>query len=269
MNEKITVIVLNWNGGQNTIDCLESLEKIADDNLKVLVVDNCSKIDPIDKIKVQFPEFDYLELDKNYGYSGGNNRGFDYLKNDTDFVCFLNNDVVVDSEFIKYFRNALKNFGVQNIFGPKILFDNPSDKIWYGGGIVNLKEGLIFHKNIGLKENIVFTKAGKTDYITGCCLMISRKLFKKLNGFNEQFNMYAEDVDLCLRAKKHNINCIYVPKSKIWHKISASTGGRYSIKKYIKKLKSIQKLVKIHEPNLNSIFIAIKTIFSTLFHSKI
>ena len=268
MNGKITILVLNWNGGQDTIECLKSLEKVEDENFNVLIVDNHSTIQPIDNVKTQFSQFDYLELDKNYGYSGGNNRGFEYIKNETEFICFLNNDVVAEPNFIKNFRNAIQEFGEENIFGPKIFFEYPSNKIWYGGGVINLKNGHIFHRSIGLLEDEDSSKKGFTDYITGCCLLISTKIFEKLNGFDERFNMYAEDVDLCLRAKQQNINCIYVPESIIWHKVSSSTGGRYSIKKYIKKIKSIRKLVEIHEPNLNSTFITLKSIFSTLFYSK-
>lgn len=268
MNTRIIIIVLNWNGNQETIECLKSLEKVDDSNFSVLVVDNNSTIHLISKLKKKFNQFNFLELNQNHGYSGGNNRGFEFIKNDADFVCFLNNDVIVSPDFIKAFRKGITQYGEQNIFGPKIFFEFPSEKIWYGGGIVNLKKGQIFHKSIGLNDNQVKSVPGDTNYITGCCLLVSSKLFEKLNGFDEQFNMYAEDVDLCLRAKQQNINCIYVPESKIWHKISSSTGGRFSLKKYIKKIKSIRKLIQIHEPKLNSTIITIKSIFSSLFYSK-
>ena len=81
--------------------------------------------------------------------------------------------------------------------------------------------------------------------------------------------MYAEDVDLCLRAKKLNIDCIYIPDAKIWHKVSSTTGGRFSINKYKKKINSIQKLIKIHQPQLNPIKTTIKSIISTIFPPKI
>ena len=268
MNEKITILVLNWNGNQDTIHCLKSLEKVEDKNFNITIIDNNSKLHPINEIKLQFPQFDYLELNKNYGYSGGNNRGFEATKDDSSFTCFLNNDVVVEANFIKNFRIAIQKFGKQNIFGPQIFFEYPSERIWYGGGIVNLREGHISHESIGLLSKEVSTEMRKTDYITGCCLLVSNQIFEKLNGFDEQFNMYAEDVDLCLRARKYNINSIYVPKSKIWHKVSSSIGGRFSVKKYIKKIKSIKKLVKIHEPDLNSIFISFKIILSSLFKPR-
>jgi GT2 family glycosyltransferase len=269
MIPKITIIVLNWNGHNDTIDCLNSLQKVIDDNFEILLVDNGSKIHPIDEIEIKFPNINYLKLDNNYGYSGGNNRGFDYIKNNTDYVCFLNNDVIVDMNFLNNLRCGLDEFGGINIFGPKIYFEYPSNKIWFGGGIVNLKQGQIYHQKIGYLDSAEQSQMGFTDYITGCCLLLSVGSFIKLNGFNEQFNMYAEDVDLCLRAKKENINCIYVPKAKIWHKVSSSTGGRYSVKKYLKKMKSIRKLIQIHEPDINPTLTMIKSFITLIFKIKI
>ena len=67
-------------------------------------------------------------------------------------------------------------FGKQNIFGPQIFFEYPSERIWYGGGIVNLREGHISHESIGLLSKEVSTEMRKTDYITGCCLLVSNQI---------------------------------------------------------------------------------------------
>ena len=89
MNLKITLIVLNWNRSQDTINCLKSLENLKDDNYEILLVDNKSRLDPIENILIEFPNINLLKLDENYGYSGGNNRGFGSLPIDSNFVCFL------------------------------------------------------------------------------------------------------------------------------------------------------------------------------------
>ena len=95
-------------------------------------------------------------------------------------------------------------------------------------------------------ESPKFSNPMQTDYVTGCCLFTSNEVMNQLNGFNEQFDMYGEDVDLCLRAHKMGINCYYWPDAMLWHQVSASLGGNYSISKMIKKIKSCIRLIKIH-----------------------
>ena len=76
MKPLVQIIILNWNGRELILDCLESISKVKYENCKVLVVDNNSEDDSIKCIRENFPEVDILELDKNYGYAEGNNRGF-------------------------------------------------------------------------------------------------------------------------------------------------------------------------------------------------
>ena len=89
----VTVIVLNWNGKDLTIECLESLKKVNYSNFNILVVDNGSTDGSVEMLKEKFPEVSILGLEKNFGYAGGNNRGFNSLKpNQPEFVIFLNNE---------------------------------------------------------------------------------------------------------------------------------------------------------------------------------
>ena len=73
-----------------------------------------------------------------------------------------------------------------------------------------------------------------TDYITGCCLFISKN-YLKLNGFDEKFNMYGEDVDLSIRAQNLGIDCYYISNARLWHYVSASYGGNFSLTKFLQK----------------------------------
>ena len=86
----------------------------------------------------------------------------------------------------------------------------------------------------------------ETDYVTGCCLFTTMEIINQLNGFDERFNMFGEDVDLCLRANKVGIRCYYWPKAKLWHHVSASLGGRFTIKKLSKKMMGIGQLFIKH-----------------------
>ncbi|MBC8213143.1 MAG: glycosyltransferase family 2 protein [Candidatus Marinimicrobia bacterium] len=244
MNPTVTIIVLNWNGKDLTLSCLESLSKVTYQNASVLLVDNGSSDGSIEAIKEKFPQVDILGLDKNYGYAGGNNRGYQSIsENSTDFVCFLNNDTEVAPNFIDKLVDASKKLGNNNLFGPKIYYAGNPGVIWYAGGIVKLPLR-IYHRGIRKADSEEFSKVIQTDYVTGCCLFTSWETINNLKGFDESFGMYSEDVDLCLRAKKLGLKSYFIPSARVWHKVSASLGGAFTFKKILRRLKSNLRLIK-------------------------
>ena len=255
MKFRVKILILNWNGKDDTIQCIKSLEKQLDVNQSILLIDNASSDGSVTKISKQFPDIEILQLEKNFGFSGGMNRGLNHLrKNKPDFIIFMNNDVIVSDSFLEKLLNGINCNGKNNIFSPLICYNSDKDKIWYGGGLIKLWCGKITHLNIRKKKNdLNLNPYEVTDYISGCCLMISWDLVDKLKGFNESFNMYSEDVDLCIRAKKFNAKCFVVTESVIWHKISKSIGGNFSFKKNIKKFISMIKLINMHSNFLHKI----------------
>ena len=151
MSPSVDIIVLNWNGEKLIQDCLESLSNIKYDNYKILVVDNNSDDRSLNIIRREFQNVNILELDKNYGYAEGNNKGFESIASEnSEYVIFLNNDTEVDINFIKPLIKPLEenqNIG-QTV--PKIYYANNRNRIWYAGGKVNLWLGHIRH--IGIRK---------------------------------------------------------------------------------------------------------------------
>ena len=247
MTPQIKILILNWNGIELLKPCLESVLKIDYANYSVLVIDNGSRDNSLEMVKENYTQVECLALDKNYGFSGGYNRSFEHLKNDPpEFILLLNNDTEVDPNILTSFIQAKDQYGSKHLFGGKIYYQDNPERIWYAGGKVNLKCAKISHRGIRKQDSAVFSKPMQTDYITGCCLFTSNKVMNQLNGFDEQFNMYGEDVDLCLRAKKEGINCYYWPDANLWHQVSASLGGAFSFKKLSKKLIGIGRLYNKH-----------------------
>ena len=243
MTPHIKILILNWNGIELLIPCLESVIKIDYPNYSVLVIDNGSMDGSLEMVKKNYPKMECLSLDKNYGYAGGYNKSFEYLKSDPpEFILLLNNDTKVDPDILNAFIKAKDQYGSNHIFGAKIFYQDNPNQIWYAGGIVNLKFAKISHRGIRKPDSEKYSNPQQTDYITGCCMFTSMKVINQLNGFDERFNMYGEDVDLCLRAKKMGINCYYWPDAKLVHHVSASIGGEFSIGKLIRKYKSLLKL---------------------------
>lgn len=243
----VTVIVLNWNGRELLEDCLGSLEKVDYNHFNILVVDNGSTDDSVEYVTSTFPNVDILELNENLGFAAGNNAGFKHavLAYNMKFVIFLNNDTIVDENFIKPLLLPFNDLTVGQT-APKIFYESEKEKIWYAGGKVNLWTGNIFHEGIRKIDTERFKKIKNTDYATGCCFCIKTSDFEKLNGFDESFSMYGEDVDLSLRVMKSGKNVFFIPESKIYHKVSASIGGEFSLNKILRKYKSLLKLYYLH-----------------------
>jgi GT2 family glycosyltransferase len=227
MNEALTyIVVLNWNGAEETMECLESLASVTSPFCKVLVVDNGSIDGSPETIRQAFPAVEQLCLPTNRGYAAGNNAGFRrVLELKAEFVLFLNNDTVVDAGFVRPLIETLQRNLSVGIAVPKIFYWNQPDLLWYAGGEVNLSTGLIRHVGLRQPDAPAFNRQSSTDYATGCCFAMRCRDFDALGGFDERFAMYAEDVDLSLRVRALGKSVEYVPSSTVWHKVSASLAG--------------------------------------------
>ncbi len=247
MTAHIKILILNWNGKHLLKPCLDSVSAIDYPNYSVMVIDNGSTDNSVKMVKEKFSEVELLELENNDGFAGGYNRCFTRLKDEySGFILLLNNDTEVDPTILSSFIQAKEMYGDNNLYGGKIFYQDTPNLIWYAGGNVKLKRAKISHRGIRQNDSAEFSKPLQTDYITGCCLFTSMEVINQLNGFDERFNMYGEDVDLCLRAKQKGIICYYWPDAKLWHHISASIGGNYSISKMLKKMKAYIRLIRKH-----------------------
>ena len=244
------IVVLNWNGAEETLACLSSLAGVMSPSCRVLVVDNGSTDGSPKRIRDAFPDIELFLLPVNCGYAAGNNAGFRrVMELHAEYVIFLNNDTVVDAGFCLPLVETLQRNSAAGISVPKIFFFDRPDTLWYAGGIVRLSTGLISHVGLRKKDAPEFDCPGSTDYATGCCLAMRTRDFFAVGGFDETFRMYAEDVDLSLRVSALGLSIEYVPSSRIWHKVSASLHGNAIskvIKKVIKKSLGVLRLLRKH-----------------------
>lgn len=228
MRPKVYIIILNWNGWQDTLECLESVKKINYQNYRMIVIDNGSTNESVEKISGYIKEFKNFELlvqKENLGFTGGNNLGIKYaLENGADYVLLLNNDTTVDENFLSELAVAAEKFKTAGLLGPKIYFYNNPKKIWFAGG--NISPYAIKGTHIGLNEtdNGQHDLVKKADYLTGCCLLIKKETIDKIGFLDEDYFLYYEDTDYSWRARKAGLDCVFVPQSKIWHKCSAVAG---------------------------------------------
>ena len=237
---KIFVVVLNFNGWQNTIECLKSIQKLTlprNISIEPLVIDNASSNDSIKKIKEEFPKVIVIENQTNLGFSGGSNEGMTYaLKNGADFVMLLNNDTIIHPGLAE---NLLKPFEHDTVAAvvPKIYFEKgfefhknrykDSEKgkvIWYAGGKIDWNN--LLGKNIGVDEvdRGQFDIRMETEVATGCCVMIRADLLQKIGLFDDRYFLYYEDADFSQRIRSAGFKIIYEPKAIVWHKNAESSG---------------------------------------------
>jgi len=227
MHPKVFIIILNWNGCNDTIECIESLIKIDYPNFSVVVVDNASSDNSIDIIPRKYRDIAFIEVKKNLGFAGGNNIGIKYaLEHGADYVLLLNNDTTVEPNFLSELVNAAEANKKIGILGPKIYFYSEPVRIWFGGGKLNLLRTKGTHADYMKIDNkeLAAKVPLKTKYITGCCLLIKKEVIQKVGLMSEDYFLYYEDVDWCLRVKKAGWQIFFVPSSMIYHKQSRSAG---------------------------------------------
>ncbi|MBV5303469.1 MAG: glycosyltransferase family 2 protein [Chlorobium sp.] len=239
------IVVLNWNGAEETLACLESLAPLLVKGYKILVVDNGSTDGSPEKIRKAFPAVEQLRLPANLGYAGGNNAGFRRVQElQAEFVIFLNNDTIVEPGFSAPLVETLRLQPLAGIAVPKIYYWDRPDLLWYAGGVFRLSTGLICHVGLRQKDSPEFDRPGSTGYATGCCFAMRCRDFEEVGGFDESFAMYAEDVDLSLRVRALGKSIEYVPSSRVWHKVSASLTGRPFLKLVKKSLGALRLFSK-------------------------
>ena len=248
MAGSVNLFVLNWNGRDLTLDCLSSLEKVIYPNVKIHIIDNGSSDNSVVSIRNKFPDYEIIELAENHGFAKGNNTGFQSVKQKADYIIFLNNDTIVDPNFIDPLVNELEAISNVKQTAPKIFYEDKKEYIWFAGGIISLWTGVIRHSGIRKKDSSKFSQKRKIDYATGCCVCMRTVDFESIGMFDESFLLYGEDVDLSLRFSNQGGEILFVPESKIWHKVSASLGGQSAFGKWKRKLSGKMKLVRKHSP---------------------
>ncbi len=232
----IYIIVLNYNGVKNTLECIESIRKLTTKNFKIttIVVDNASSDGSQQKLN-SIRDVHFIENKKNLGYSGGNNTGIRYaIDNKADYICILNNDTKVDKDLLINFIKS-KRIG---ILSPKIYFypgqefhkarykKNEHGKvIWYAGGEIDWSNVIGVHRGVDEVDIGQYDDEQEIAYATGACIFAKTDIFEKVGLFDEKYFLYLEDMDFSVRAKKLGIKIIYSPKSFLWHKNASSAGG--------------------------------------------
>ena len=216
----VYIILLNWHGWSDTIDCLNSLTSLEYTNYRVLVVDNGSTDDSVARIGAAYPEVRILETGRNLGFSGGCNVGIRCaLEEGADYVWLLNNDTTVDRQALSAMVKAAEADNKIGAIGSVVYHMDCPEKIQaWGGGWVSYFTGRAGHNLSGSANT-------KIQYITGTSMLVKRKALETVGLLDEKnFFMYWEDVDFSFRLRKAGFSIGVAEKSRVLHKESSSVG---------------------------------------------
>jgi hypothetical protein len=216
---KLGVVVLNWNGGDVTARCLESLRASACAADQIVVVDNASTDGSADLVRGRHPQVVLLANDSNLGFAEGNNVGIRYLLDrGFDLILLLNNETVVDAACLCELRRAAQTHPAA-AYGATIYEQAPPGKLWYAGGSIH-------RLTLDARHDITLASATlaprPTGFITGCCLMLRADALRRVGLLDADFFAYYEDVDWCLRARAAGEQLVHVPAAIVHHEVSYS-----------------------------------------------
>ena len=227
----VCVVVLNWNGVDDTLRCLESLAKIDYPQFRVLVVDNGSTDDSRDRLRLFRPCYalDLLETGRNLGYAGGNNFGVKRaLDLGAKWLLILNNDTTVSPDLLTQLTNAAERNPSAGVFCARVMYSEPSKIVSFDGARWNVRRARMERPGQDKPEHTLSREDHVTDYACGAALFFHADVTRKIGLLDERFFLVWEDADWCFRARAAGWQCIVVPKAKVWHKVGSSFGSEDS-----------------------------------------
>jgi GT2 family glycosyltransferase len=218
----VIALVLNWNGGEDTLRALGSLAGI-----ETICVDNGSTDGSDAEVERRFPHVELIRNDANLGYAEGNNVGLRRaLERGADWVLLVNDDAVVEPGIVDALDRAAGARPDAGILACKILFDD-GQTVMYAGASFNALLGYSGRRD-GFGGPDRFHELRDVARADGAAMALSRALLERVGLFDGELFAYAEDVDLSLRARAGGFAVVFVPDAVVRHKGSASTGGSAS-----------------------------------------
>ena len=227
MEKLVSIIILNYNKYNYTLECLKSLQKQTYKNFEVIVVDNGSKKKLYLKLKKELNQFEkFLKIllirnEYNLYFASGNNKGMKIATG--DYFCLLNYDTIVEPDLIEKMVEFMENNQDAGMISPKIRIYRNKNYIYYGGGEINIRSSYVAKpKGIWEKDtqNEKYNKISPTDYAAGTVLFLRKKTIEIIGLLDEIYFMYFEETDWNIRAKRSGFNIFYVPTTTVYHNIN-------------------------------------------------
>ena len=222
IDNKVSVIIVNWNGEKFLRSCLQSLSQQTYSSVERIFVDNGSLDESLALVRQEFPEFKVVAQSRNEGFSRGNAAGFRLASG--DYIALVNNDACVDREWLARILAPMQENASIGICASKILFAD-SGRINSAGDGVTVA-GVGFNCGLGVEAG-AFGVPRNVFGACGAAVLYRRKMLDEIGFLDEDFFLYDEDTDLNFRAQLAGWKCAYVPTAVVQH-IGNATAGRLS-----------------------------------------
>lgn len=231
MNPLVSIITVQYNRYEETLQFLESISQIEYENYEVIVVDNGSELDAVSLIQNQYPEVHVIASKSNLGFAGGNNLGLSYCKG--EYILFINNDTEVEPDFLGHLvhlGNTLPNLG---IVSPRIQYFTPKGIVQYAGS-TDLNMFTLRNRSLGYGEvdNGQYTLSYRTAFVHGAAMLVPKSILTTVGLMDECFFLYYEEYDWCARLKAKGLEVYFCGESLVYHKESISVGKSSPLKIY-------------------------------------
>jgi GT2 family glycosyltransferase len=248
----VAVVILHFNGMQDTMDCLQSLERVTHRQFDVIVVDNSGTYHEGSLLKQRFG--DWLHLIRNptnCGVPEGWNTGIRYALEELNpaYILLLNNDAIAAPGLLSELVRIAEESGAAACGAKVLCHDNPN-KLQFVGGRLYLSLGrtaLVGQGEIDLGQ---YDEVREVDWLSGCCFLIRREALGSVGLFDAQYFSYFEDADWCQRARRKGLQLLYVPTAVVWHK---HTSRRISSRKLYFMVRNHLLFVRKHASRLQMV----------------
>lgn len=244
----VTIVILNWNGRAYLEQFMPSVLATNYPDFTVLVVDNGSTDDSIDFLKKEYPTVELLVLDRNYGFTTGNNKALPEVK--TPYYVLLNNDVEVHPDWLSAMVEVMDADENVAAVQPKLLSWQERDHFEYAGaagGYIDkfgypFSRGRLFEVNE--KDEGQYETVQEIFWTTGACMLVRKSVTDRIGLFEDRYFAHMEEIDFCWRAKNHGYAIMYTPHGKAWHLGGGTLPKTNPRKTYLNAHNSLATLLK-------------------------
>ncbi len=227
MKPSVSIIILNYKGREDTLACLRSLEHLTYPQTHIILVDNDSGDGTPEAVRRAHPNVEVIETGANLGFTGGNNIGIRRaLERGADYIMLLNNDTVAAPDMLDLMIEAMEADPAIGVTGPMIYYYSSPEIIWSAGGAIDWRRGTTYMIGVNEEDKTQFgVEPRPVDFVTGCCLLARRAVWEQVGLLDDQFFMYWEEAEWCVRAARAGYRIVHVPLAMLWHKISLEQRG--------------------------------------------